>query len=97
MVLDFDITQRHPTFAGVAAMKPLTFEDGSHVAPFDKDKFVMRLSPAGDGVHNVDQKYTAGGNLFWTNMFFAPCPGVPINKTGAIAPTKTLHKLCWRF
>lgn len=68
---------RHPLFTDIAKDQPLKISEKSHIAPFDSKDFKMAIAEKG--------VYTCGANLFWANLFYTACPGVPINRAGVFA------------
>ena len=73
---------RHPLFKDIAKEKPLKISEMSHIAPFDPKDYKAAIAAKG--------VYTCGANLFWANLFYTACPGVPINRTGVCASNQSL-------
>ena len=65
----------HVVFSGVEHATPLSMDNnaGGAQAPFSSTDFQNAMNGAGH--------YVCGGNFWWQDPLYTPCPGVPMNVT----------------
>ena len=84
----WELIHDHHVFAGIQTELPLgitgSHDDCGTQHPFDLPSYKKAMSHT--------SSYTAGMNVFWTNLQWSPTPGVPLRVSAIEQMTKTMFK-----